>query len=687
MGMNFEQMVSEILGRTGISHDELMARIRQKQEELSGFVTTEGAAIIVGRELGVELVRKEPEVRELRIEDLIPGMSKVDIVGRVVRVYEPRAFQRLDGSQGRVANLLLQDRTGQVRVVLWDDKVSLVEMGEIQKGIAVQIKGAYVRQGLNQQPELNVGQRSSVILNPDDPRAADLPPLEEARVKVADLRPDFADVDVLGRVVAITEPRTFERPDGSTGRVASLVLMDSTGSVRASLWDEKAEFVRNIRRGDVIKLENAHVRPGLRERPELHLGWRGRILLNPPDAEVAELPELKERLLKVEEIEADMQTLDFVGRVRRRFQPQEFKRDDGTVGRVASAILADETGTIRASFWDGAVELAQKLSPGDVVLVRNAYARPGLAGRPEVHIGRAAQVEINPAGTTVGELEPSPIAVGEIEPGMDALEVVGRVVEVAGPREFTRADGSKGKVATLVVGDRTGTARASLWQEHAEQVEGIKAGDIVKLVNCYSTVGLFGQAEIHLGKQGRLEVNPAVVEELPPADVLAMVAAKPERVDIGSLQKEGTRVQVRGTIVRVFHRRPLFDVCPSCGRSLGSVDTSLLCEECGKVVTPEHRAVLSFVVDDGSGNIRAVLFGKAAEKLLNMDARQLFEQFKKTPDLTELYDKFGLIGREIVLVGTTRYDKYFGQLELRADDVQPSDPKQEARELLERIKA
>jgi len=684
--MSFEQMVQEILGRGKIGYDELMSRIKQKQDELSGFVTPEGAAIIVGRELGVELVRREPEVRELKIEDLMSGMSNVDMVGRVIRIHEPRTFERTDGSAGRVANLMIQDKTGQVRVVLWDDKVSLIEEGKIQKGMALRVKGAYIRQGVDQQPELNVGLRSSVISNPDDSRAADLPPLPEMKVKIADLKPELTDVDVLGRVIALSEPRTFERPDGTTGKVASLMLTDATGQVRVSLWDERAELVQNIKRGDAVKLENAYVRLGLREKPELHLGWRGRLLLNPPESEAVELPRLEVHLLKIEEVEADMPMLDLAGRVRRKFQPQEFRRDDGSSGKVMSVILADETGIIRASFWDGMVGLAEKLSPGNIVLLRNVYARVGLAGRPEIHVGRAAGVEINPAGVGVGELEPSRIGIGEIEPGMDALEVIARVVEVAGPREFTRADGSRGKVATLVIGDQTGTTRASLWQEHADEVKQIKVGDIVKFVNCYSTVGLFGQPEIHLGRQGEFEVNPSVVEELPQADVLAMAASVPESVDIASLQREGMRVQLRGTIVQVFHRRPLFDVCPSCGRSLGSVDTSLMCEECGKVVKPEHRVVLSFVIDDGTGNIRAVLFGRVAEKLLAMNAQQVFEQFKQSNDLVELYDRFGLIGREVILAGTTRYDKYFGQLELRADDVQLPDPKKEAWHLLEKIK-
>ncbi len=683
---SFDEMVKVILERARISRNELMARIRQKQDELGGFITAEGAAIIIGRELGVELVKKEPEVRELTIEDLTTSMSGVDIVGRVTRVYEPRTFQRVDGSQGKVGSLTIQDQTGQIRVVLWDDKTSLLEEGKIRKGSAIQIRGAYVKQGIDQKPELNVGLRSSVIFEPGDARARNLPPLLEAKVKICDLKTELGEVDVLGRVAAISEPRTFERPDGSTGKVATATLMDGSGYVRVSLWDERADFIPTVRRGDVVKLENACVRPGLRDRPELHLGRRGRVLLNPPDPEAAEIPPLVERPLKISEVEADMQALDLAARVRRKLRLHEFKRDDGSSGQVMSVILADETGTVGASFWGGAAGIAKGLSIGDIVLIRNAYTRSGLAG-PEVHVGGAARVEVNPAGVSVGELKPSRIKIGELEAGMDALEVLGRVVDVSKVREFARADGSKGKVATLVIGDETGTTRVSLWDGAAEFANQMKSGDVVRVSNAYSAIGLLGQPELHIGRQGELEVNPFVEEELPQADVLSMAVAPPERLDIAKLQKEGVRVQLRGTIVRVFHRRPLFDVCPLCGRSLGSVDHSLLCEECGKVVTPEHRAVLSFLLDDGTGGIRAVLFGRIAEKLLGMSTQQVFDAFMGSPDLVELYSRFNLLGREVILTGVTRYDRYSNQLELRVGEVGIPEPKGEAQALLEKIKA
>ncbi len=680
--MVFEQMVQRILDTSKMSRDELMAKIRAKQEELGGFVTLEGAANIIARELGIVFERREPEVRALHIEDLMPGMSKVDILAQVVRVREPREFQRTGSKPGQVGSITLQDSTGEVRLPLWDEKSSLIAQLELKKGDVVRVQNAYVRQGIDKRPELSLGGRGSIALSPEDPRAKELPSIHEAVIGVSDLAPEMMEVDLVGRVATVSDVRTFARPDGTTGRVSTLILVDRTGQVRVSLWDEWADFSKNLKRGEAVKLENAVVRPGLGGRVELSLGSNGRVVGNQPS--VPELPELLERPLKIKEVESDMRSFDLAAIVKRKFSVREFKRSDGSAGKVASVVLADDTGSLRASFWDSAADLIQSLQLEDVVMLRNAYARAGLGGGPEVHAGRAAKIEVNPVGLEVAGPKPHLAKIGELEPNMDYIEAVGRVIEVSGKRDFTRPDGTTGKVASMIIGDESGSARVSLWQEHADRVDQIKPGDGVRLVDAYTTLGLFGQPELQLGKQGRLEMNPGV--ELPQLPAIGAMSPRAMRVDISEIDKEGMQAQVRGTVIQVFHRRPVFDTCPSCGRSIASSETSLTCEECGKTVTPEHRLVVSLMLDDGTGNIRVALFGEVAERLLGLTAQQAFDSLKGKPDVAEFYDGLNLVGRELIISGNTRRDKYFDQLELRGVDFQVPDPLKEGRVLLKRLK-
>jgi len=206
----------------------------------------------------------------------------------------------------------------------------------------------------------------------------------------------------------------------------------------------------------------------------------------------------------------------------------------------------------------------------------------------------------------------------------------------------------------------------------------------VKLSEAYTTLGLFGQPELQLGRQGSLEISPS--EEVPSVNAIDATARAGARLDISEIGNEGLALQVRGTVLRLFHRRPIFDICPECGRSLGSVDSNVVCEECGKTVTPEHRLVLSLLLDDGTGNIRVVFFGDAAERLLRMNAQQVLEVLKTKPDLAMFYDDLKLVGKELLVSGKTRRDKYFDQIELRASGVETPEPVQEAQDLLKRLK-
>lgn len=686
MNEKVEQIIQQIMEKTDLKKEELTEKIEDKQEELSGFITAEGAAIILAREHGIITEREEPKVRKLRIDDLSEGMSNVDIVGKVSRILEPREFERRDGSKGKVANIILMDKTGKIRVVLWDEMADLITEEEIQKGVPIRMEGAYIKKGINDSPELNVGRRGTIEIYPSGERAEDLPPVPESKIKISDLDASSDFVDVVGRVTAITAPREFERSNGSVGKVATLRIVDETGQTRVSLWGEKAEKTEEISRGDAIGLENASVREGRQNAPELHMNQRGRIILNPPREEVENLPELGKKLLKIEEIEPNMPVLDLVARVRRKFTPTEFSRSNGSTGRVMNVILADETGTIRASLWDDMVETGEKLSPGDIVSLENARSSTGLRDRPEIRIGQRTNVKINPEDIEVKELKSGRLKLSELEEGLDSLEVVGRVIDFSETREFTRSGGGEGKVASLTLGDQTGMADVTLWGPKTEILEDLEAGDIIRINDSYSVSGRYGEPEIHVGEGAELEVNPPGEDDLQTVSEIREKFTRKNRIKIKDA-KEGSYIKIRGTIANVFQRKPFFNVCPNCGRSLKSDEPEPFCEKCEEKVKPDRRIVISVVVDDGTGNIRVVIFGKLGENLLGKSVDEVHEISTGDNGIIDLYKELDLLGREIIFTGTVRRDNYFDQLELRARDFEYPDSKDEARQILEKTKA
>ncbi len=683
MNEEAEKVVQKIVEETDISEEEVLEEIEEIQDDLSGFITEEGAANIVAKNHNVSVEREEPEVRKLLIEDVSEGMSNIDIVGRVSRVFEPTEFERKDGSKGKVANLVLMDKTGEIRTVLWGKMTKLVSEGELQKGTPVRFERVYVKKGQDGSKELHLNPRGEVEIEPADERVEDLPPISDEPVKISDLDPSAEFVDIVGRVIAVSEPREFERSDKSKGKVATLRIIDETGQCRVSLWDDKAEKTKDIEQGDAILFENATVREGLQDTIELSITRRSRIIQY-PDEEVDQLPEFEKKLLKIEEIEPDMSVLDLAARVQRTTSPNEFSRDDGSTGRVMNVVLGDETGTIRASFWDDMVDIGKELSPGDLVLLENARSSTGLRDKPEVRVGGRASVEVNPEGMEVGEMESKMVRVSDVEEGLDSIELVGRVVDTSDVSEFTRDDESEGKVGSLTLGDETGTIRVTLWEDKTSILENLEEGEIIKIKDAYSVSGDYGGPEVHVEEQGEVVLDPEVDRSVPAVEDIGSGLSDLSRMEIGEVEQD-SQVKVRGTVVKVFERQPIFNVCPHCGRNLGSEDSEEFCDECDEKVEPEHRAVINLILDDGTDSIRVVAFGDLAEDLLGKTAEEVSNALTGGLELSDVYSDTDLEGMEIIVSGTVRRDDYFEQLEIRAREIEFPDPIEETKRILEKI--
>ena len=82
----------------------------------------------------------------------------------------------------------------------------------------------------------------------------------------------------------------------------------------------------------------------------------------------------------------------------------------------------------------------------------------------------------------VGELGREHVKIKGLSAKSSLFSFFGKVVDKTEPKEFERADGEKGGVATLLLGDETGTTRVVLWDEKAGAVLDIAAGDVLEII-------------------------------------------------------------------------------------------------------------------------------------------------------------------------------------------------------------
>lgn len=151
---SIDAMVEKLCEHSKMEPDKVRQLIAEKQEELSGLVSEEGAAYIVARELGLNMIRESR--KQLKVKNLVSGLRSVDLVARVVRVFEERQFER-DGNKGSVINLLLGDETGTVRLSLWNQETALVKEGKLQEGASVKVSGGWVKTDNRDNLELRLG--------------------------------------------------------------------------------------------------------------------------------------------------------------------------------------------------------------------------------------------------------------------------------------------------------------------------------------------------------------------------------------------------------------------------------------------------------------------------------------------------------------------------------------------------
>jgi ssDNA-binding replication factor A large subunit len=138
---NYDKILEKVASVSGISVEELQRRVEAKQAKLSGLVTKDGAMQIVAAELGINF-----DNEKLKIDELLPGMRKVNTVGKVLNLFPVRSFTTKKGEPGKVLNFFLADDTSNIKVVLWDtNHIELFEKGQLKEGSVIEIANGSMR--------------------------------------------------------------------------------------------------------------------------------------------------------------------------------------------------------------------------------------------------------------------------------------------------------------------------------------------------------------------------------------------------------------------------------------------------------------------------------------------------------------------------------------------------------------
>jgi len=448
-------LIEDLELNEGDSVKILSAQVRERNDEIS--LSHWDGRIIKGDFEVPDFEEKIIKIAELQ------EMKDVTLIGIVTKIQDTISFERADGSSGFVKSIEIADDTGAIRVTLWGDDTKI----EINKGDIVKLIGGNVEfdEYTSSGYRVNTNWNTHIITNPDeDSNLIDV--LKEYQNQlgpikietVHEIEEDSEEVDVLGRIISLNDPREFQRDDGTMGIVRSADFADDTGLIRLSFWDDKAHS--SLQPGQAVQIENARTKMGLYS-VELNIGKTARILpLN--EENVGDLPSLEELedmiyvTKKIDDLEEEDRNIKVIARIIDLQDPTEFQRQDGSPGVVRGMEIGDDTGSMRVSLWDDRADILYEV--GDPIKIEN----PRVSFRNdniELSIGNNAKI-INASEDDLKELP----TFEELEnilyksKSIDELEDNDRNVKVSGTLEN-------------VFGDRILSARCPSCNNRLEQTD------------------------------------------------------------------------------------------------------------------------------------------------------------------------------------------------------------------------
>ena len=249
--------------------------------------------MLVANELGFS----DAAENSIKIENITPESGPVNFIARIISVFDTKEFTRNDGTIGRVGNLIVGDETGKVKLTLWDNMADLIKMGKIKAGQSVQVSG-FAKQGYSG-VEVNIGNNGVLTESEEEIDVV------SNSYKIKDIKDGMGDINLNGKVLEVSEIRTFQRKDGNSGRVGNLMLGDETGTLRVTLWDDKTDFLSQVEYGDSIELINAYARENaFSQKVELQVGNRS--IIRKSEKKI----EYEEEFTPIDDIKADMNNIN-----------------------------------------------------------------------------------------------------------------------------------------------------------------------------------------------------------------------------------------------------------------------------------------------------------------------------------------------------------------------------------------
>ena len=614
----------------------------------------------------IQVLPEEVDPSLPKYEEKITNLADItedgeyNIIVRIKKISTLREIHKEDRDL-QIITLDVMDKTGTLEFTLWNKDTQLIETLELKEHDTIKIIKARA-QNRYDQVSLSNSWNGRIIKGDYD-----IPDFEEEILKIADAD-EQEDVTIIGVITKVYDTITFNKNDGSEGKVRSIEVTDDTGSIRATLWNKETEIA--MKKGDIIKIEGGNIEfdeyAGYGSR--LNTGWSASIVINPEiDTTLKEKLDQIDNIsiTKIEDVlnidEDEGRELDVIGRILAINDIREFERGDGSGGQVRSIELADETGVVRTSLWDEKADINQGL--GDAIKIENARTRLG-QGQMELSVGKTSIITI-PEDEEISNLPSyqdlerdryNDRTISQLEENEQNVKLRVRITNIAEINTFTRQDGRDGKVRSIYVADETGEIQVSLWDDDTE----IKFSEGSAVIIENPMINMQGEnLRLSIGNGSTLRAARSEEAEL----MLSLHEIENKlyvEKYIEDIEEDDQHIKVKGIIEEINGEKIIYPMCPNCNTRIVQDETGYVCDSCGeKIEQPNYLMIITTTLQDDTGTVQATFFRKNAEELIGATTNEVIEIFEQTGDESSMSSKIeDLIGHEITIIADARYNEY-----------------------------
>jgi replication factor A1 len=269
--MPAEEIIQKILSKhPEVNREQVLGWLSDEKEKTGGLIAEATLLRFIAAKFGVEVPLNKALDHKLSTGLLIPNLNNVTVTGRIVAVYQAKTYE--GKKPGKYASLIIADKDGTLRVMLWNDKADLVELGEVKVGQVARFSHGYTREDRCGKVELHLGDRSKIETCLQDAKEEDYPSVATLATKIRDITSRMQKVHVAGRVKEVFSSSTFTRQDQTEGKVLRFTVEDDTGVVAVVAWNEKAEELEAILNlNSEVVLVNSKVKAGSNGAIEIHV--------------------------------------------------------------------------------------------------------------------------------------------------------------------------------------------------------------------------------------------------------------------------------------------------------------------------------------------------------------------------------------------------------------------------------